>query len=268
MDREEFQLHNVSKKEYNDLLNDCFNLIDPNLLDLNFFDTLTLDTNSSKYPATTTDELNESLVTPVKVDSMAVKQIDGPLTTEPIKDQKETVTQVQAESPISSNVISYFDPCVISTPAKPNYNNNNTISTIHQTQQQSFDSFNSTLNCTSYSHPYSFTSLQEKSPVFVPVMTFTTNSNAPHNHVALPYNSILVTIPPEATATTPAMPPTVISSIQANNSSNQMQYLNQQIQAGPISKRPGCRAKRSRFKSAAYRELENLDPNSIKPKVS
>lgn len=251
----------MSKKEVNDLLNDWYSCVD-----VNFWDTLTLDTSSSKHPPTSTttaiDDLNKSLVTPIK-------QIDEPLTTpDPNKTQKQSNTPVSIESPITSNTeITYFDPSVMSTPAKLNYNND-AISPVHRTQQ-SFDSFNSTLlsvndtmtHCTSY--PYSFT----PQPVFVPVMTFTTNSNASSDQLAIPYNSILVTIPPEATATTPAMPPTVISSIQSSNDSNQILGLSQKIEAGPPNKKLGCRAKRSRFKSALYRELENLDPNAVVQKV-
>ncbi|XP_055309941.1 uncharacterized protein LOC129573467 [Sitodiplosis mosellana] len=268
-DREEFQHVNVSKKEVNDLLNDWYSCIDINFLDLNEFDTLTLDTSSSKHPPTATDDLNESLVTPVK-------QIDEP---EPNKYQTPSETaEVPVDSPeIPSNPgISYFDPSAISTPSKPNYINSPTTR-IHRTQQQSLNSSNSTLlsvnetttvHNTSYPYAYSVKPLQDKTSVFVPVMTFTTNSNASPHELTLSYpSSILVTIPSDATSTTPAMPPTMISSIQSIHNSNQMlQMSQQQIGAGQTIKRPGCRAKRSRFKSAVYKELENLDPNTLIPK--
>lgn len=253
-DREEFQQVNVSKKEVNDLLNDWCSCIDLNFLDFNDLDGLTLDTSSSKHLPTTSNATNESLVTPVK-------QIDESVIT-PEPNQNQTKSDM-----ISSNPgISYFDPISISTPAKPNYNNNSIPTIYHQTQQQSFDTFNNTLFSVNESG-FSYTSPRDKSTVLVPVMTFTTNSNASPNQLASPYN-VYVTIPPETTATTPAMSSTVISSIQSNNNNNQIIHLSQQIEAGRVVKRPGCRAKRSRFKSAAYRELDNLDPNAIVPKVS
>lgn len=229
-----------------------------NLLDLNEFDILTLDTGTSKHPPAETDNLNDSLVTPIKQD-------EEPLNT---PEPNKTQTQETIGSPLSCNPeISYFDPSAISTPAKPNYDNNS-FSSLNQTQQQqSFDSFNSTLLSVNEPIPpcaYSINPMQDKSSVFVPVMTFTTNSNASPHQLALPYNSILITIPPEATMTTPAMPPTMISSVQSNNSNSNL-LLSQPNETGP--KRPGCRAKRSRFKSAVYRELENLDPNAKAPMV-
>lgn len=251
-DREEFQHVNVSKKEVNDLLNDWCSCIDLNFLDFNDLDNLTLETNSTKHLPTTSNETNESLVTPVK-------QIDESLNT-PESNKNQTKSDM-----ISSNPgISYFDPISISTPAKPNYNNNSISPMYHQTQQQSFDRFNNTLFSVNESG-FSFPPPRDKSTVLVPVMTFTTNASS--NPSTSPYN-VYVTIPSETTATTSAMSPTVISSIQSNNNNNRMLHLSQQIEAGAAVKKPGCRAKRSRFKSASYRELDNLDPNAIVPKAS
>lgn len=207
-------------------------------------------------------DLNTSLITPVK-------HIDQCIST-PETGKNQPQSQLPIGSPTPSNTnISYFDPSAVSTPAKPNFNNSHISPATQQQRHQSFDSFNSTLlaineSSTQYSYPaYSISPLETKSPV----ITFTTNQNAMPNNSTMTYSSILITTPCES-ITTPAMPATVISSIQIDNSNNQITQLNRQIQGGPAPKRAGCRAKRSRFKSAAYKELEHLDPNMIRPRVS
>lgn len=273
-DREEFQQINVSKKEVSDLLSDWYSCIDVNFLDLNDFDPITLDPNVSKQPSNVqVENLSGTLITPVK-------QIDEPLSTpetDDIRSQTQMLTHKQTQSlseetiqsPLSSK-LNYFDPCAISTPSKPNFNNN-FISPNEQLQQQSFNSFNSSLLSVNGSLAHDtycknvHTSLHDNSPVFVPVMTFTTNSNASVNNVSLPYNSILITIPSEATATTSAMPSTLISSIQTHGFGNK---IKPQSETTPSSKKPGCRSKISRFKNAAFAELGNFDLNSIESQVN
>lgn len=246
-----------------------------NSLDPNYSDTFAVDaSNSTKQEPTVREEVNESLLTPVK-------RIDEPLTTpENNKIQSQTSEpQAQIQTLLSSHSeISYFDPDANSTPAKPNPNNSS-VSSVHQShqqEQQSCDSFNNTplavneswANCTNSYLPnaHTFTPSNEKLPLFVPVMTLATNSNASSNNDALPHNSILISIPSDVTVTAPAiMPSTRLSSIQSNDISN---HSRQQIISGPAYKKPGCRSKRLRFRSAAYSELENLDPNSIEPPVS
>lgn len=209
---------------------------------------MTIDLNSAKQAPTADHPLNESLVTPVK-------QVDELLTIpEPSKVQVQTQEESRVESPVPNNTnISYFDPNAISTPAKPNFNN--IVSPALQTQQQSFNSFNSTLlsvnesstqNTPSYSvNAYSFSPLQQDNvPIYV--LTHTNSSVSPEN-CKLATN-----------ATT--------SSTQSN--SNEMQHLKHQVVTGSTPKRPGCRSKRSRFKRATYKELEHLNPYAIEPQVS
>lgn len=232
-------------------MNDWYSCIDINFLDLNEFDTLTLDTSSSKNPPITTQNMDDSLETPVK-------QMEEELTA---PEQNKEI-QVHIESP----QIGYFDTSVLSTPAKQNWSNSYISSPMQRTQQNSSLLSNDTTTVRNAPYTYSLTSIHDKSSIFMPVIAFTTNSIASPNQLALTY---LVSIPSDATSTTPTMTSTVISSIQTNKSNdNHLLDLTQQIDKVKTNKRPGYRAKRSRFKSARYIELENLDPNATKPKVS
>lgn len=268
-DREEFQHVNVSKKEVNDLFNELYNSLPEDLLN-EITDAIAFDTNPPKQISVqSNNNLNDTLITPVK-------RIESTLSTpEPNKDESQIQNPVASPAP-SNATIGYFDPNAISTPAKPNFNNNTISPATQQQHQQSFDSFNSTLlqinesstQSYSFQYPtYSLSPLDGKSHSFVPVMQYTTNSNTAINAAATPYSSFLIKASCESITTT-AMPSTVISSIQIDSGINQIAQLNRQIQGGPAPKKIGSRAKRSRFKNASYRELEHLDPNSIQPQVS
>lgn len=270
-DREEFQCGNVSKKEVNDLWNELFGYIDINFLESHeWVDPVTLDSNPTRQATTTTEAVsNESLVTPVK------QTDEAQITPEVSEIAEQRQTEIRVDSPVINNSnISYFDPNAISTPARPNFNISS-ISSSLQVQQQSINSFNSTLlsinesstqNTLSYStNSCSFSPLQQNNmSVFVPVVTFTTSPTLSSNKFSLP---IQITLPTEA-ITTKAIPSTIISSMTLNSSNNQMEHLKHQIDAGPALKRPGCKSKRSRFKSAAYKELENLSPYAFERQVS
>lgn len=227
---------------------------------------------SSFTQAVNADELDSTLVTPVKqIDEVTDKTLETP---DPNKMQCSS--QAPIESPILSNQINYFDPNSISTPAKMDCSTNS-ISATNQTQQSHNDSFNSTLLAVNETMqqpstpypltPYAFSPLQDKSPLFVPVMTFGSNSNTQPN-IPIPYSPIIITMPSQA-ITTPTIPSTVISSVQLNESSNNTEILqlNEQLQSRSMPKRPGCRSKKARFKSARYKDLEDSDPNLIQPKV-
>lgn len=216
------------------------------------------------------DELDSTLVTPVKqIDEATDKTLETP---DPNKLQCSS--QAPIESPILSNQINYFDPNSISTPAKMDCSTNS-ISATNQTQQSHNDSFSSTLLAVNETMqqpstpypltPYAFSPMQDKSPLFVPVMAIGSNSNTQPN---IPYSPIIITMPSQA-ITTPTIPSTVISSVQLNESSNntELLQLNEQLQSGSMPKRPGCRSKKARFKSARYKGLEDKDPNLIQPKV-
>lgn len=237
-------------------------------------DLLSFDESNSKQAAATEENLNESLITPVK-------QSDEPLTEHKEQDKMQSTQPAQPlkpkdcdriESPTLLNQeTTYFDPNAISTPGKPDFKNNH-LYTGHQLQQQSFDSCNSTLlsvndavppNQYSYSiNRYSFSPLQENTTIYSPIMTLAGNSRVSSNNISMPYNNQLV-------INMPAEAPTTLSNMISSVPSNcQIQYLNQQMEGGPISKRPGCRSKRSRFKSAVYKELEQLHPNAVDPQVN
>lgn len=258
-DREEFQLGSVSKKELKDLVNELTGFIDKT-----FFDYLSYSeaTNSKQVPATE-ENLNESLITPVKQNDDLFNAQKEPNKMQP--DQStlplESKEYGRIESPTLLNQsTTFFDPNAISTPGKPDFKTNH-ISSEHQSQQQSFDSFNSTLLSVNESlpptqHSYSFSPLQGNTAIHAPLMSFAGNYNVSSNNISAPYNQVLITMPSEAT-TTPAMPSAMLSS-----------YLNQETECSLTTKRPGCRSKRSRFKSASYKELEQLHPNAVDPHVS
>lgn len=267
----------VSKKEVNDLWNEVYKSIDIDSLDLrDLTDALTLDSNTPKQMTDQVQNLDESLITPVK-------ETEEPLTTaDASKIPTQPTCSVPAISPISSSSnINYFNPSIISTPAKSGHDCN-----VSQSQQQNLsgDSFNSTLlsinesTATQYSYAYpypmnanSFSQIESKSPILIPIMTCVTSiagvSGVPVNNHQLPSSAMIMPSQSTITTLTSAMPSTVISSIQSNDNSQPL-YLRRQIEAGPTPKRPGSRAKRSRFKSAIYNELENFNPNNFQPKVS
>lgn len=271
---------NVSKKEVDDLINDILNSCgDLNEFDLQcgvsdfteYANQLAVDGNLPKQVTVDVDDLNATLVTPVK------ELEESNSAPETSKNQSQSKV-LAASTPSTSNTnISYFDPSKMSTPAK-DINTSNQIPSLNQKpEQQSFDSFNSTFLHTSsgsdsrtlinqqftYQYPtnnYSIGSLELSSPILTPAVLITSTS---HATVAMPYAPIS-----SGTITTTAAPSNVISSIQSNENSIEITHLNRQLQAGPVQKKPGHRAKRTRFKSAIYTELENLDPNTIQPKVS
>lgn len=244
------------------------------------FGALADDWNPAKLAAINADELNATLETPVK-QTVNDESVDVPETN---KDQSPTTkVETAPSSPGASNTnISHFDPNAMSTPAKfiqtPDQQQ-------RQSQSQSLDSINSTLlappppNSTNYSSPlinqqftyayqyptntitYSIGSFESNSPIHIPPMT----SNVINQYSTQQYSANLIKMSSEATTTTSAIPSTVISSFQINENPIEIERLNRQIQS---RQKPGHRAKRSRFKSAAFKELENLDPNTIQPKVS
>lgn len=278
-DREEFQDGPVSKKEVTDLWTEVYNSIDwtndpflDHRLDLrDLTDFLTMDANTPKQMLPDqVQNLDDSLITPIK-------DTEQPLATpDASKNHAQPTDSVSVISPISSRAnISYFDPSIISTPAK-SIDSFSSDSNANQNQQQnlSCDSFNSILLSTnesatqySYTFPYpmntnSFSPLESKSPILNPITTShpVNNHQLPYSPVPMPSESSIMTL-------TSAMPPTVISSIQSIDS-NESLYLKRQIEAGPAPKKARTRAKRTRFKSAAYNELQNFDPSKFPPQVS
>lgn len=267
MDREEFQHGNVSKREVSDLFNELFSDFDINAWDFkDIHDTLTFDGTSSKQ-ATEAQNLNQSLITPIKqADEQLENQNESLVTPEPYNIESQSPASIQ-----SPNRINFFGPSAVSTPAKLITNNNS----ISPAQQPSYDSFNSTLlsvNDVSQQKympypvtPYAYSPQSDAAPTFVPTMSFTTNSVASSN-AALPYSSILIHPMPPGASTTPTIPSTVLSTMQTNN--NDIDQLNRQIVAGPAPKKSGTRSKKSRFKNIEYTDLLNFNPNAIQPKVS
>lgn len=251
------------------------------------FGALADDWNPAKLAVINADELNATLETPVKQtdETLVDETLVAPATKKDQPSPSKVVTG-PLSSPSTSNAnISYFDPNAMSTPAKG-------IQTPEQQQpqqqqSQSFDSFNSTLLAPSsqlstqsvnysgtqftYQYPttstYSIGSFEPNSPILIPVMTFTSNSNSV-NQYSTQLSSNLIKMPSEATTTTSAIPSTVITSFQADENSAETERLNRQIRSKSAQGKPGHRAKRSRFKSAAYRELEHLDLNTVQPKVN
>lgn len=228
---------------------------------------MAVDWNWPKQPTTNADDLNATLFTPNK-------QIEQCITPEPTQHQsksKVSVTQSPLPSPGPSNAnISYFDPSAMSTPARPNDGNRKCQETSDQQQQkqsESFDSFDSTLlaappptslispACTggsttpnSQQLTYSTIPIGSNLPIFAPITPF-----------QMQHSAITIAMSSEA-KTTSAISSTIVSSFQSNAHSIGS--------ASMVHKRPGYRDKRSRFKSATYRELEHLDPNTIPPRVS
>lgn len=218
------------------------------------------------------DDLNATLITPVK---QIEQSLATPETTQNLSKSKvATATSSTSSSPGPSNVsISYFDPTAMSTPARVNGQMVSTVrlETAEQSQQQqqqsdSFNSFDSTLLAPpiSPSIPSVNNGSTLNSPQFV--YQYPTNANLPtvSSESNLP---ILISIPQYQ------MQPIMINmssdpkTTSTTENTSEIDQLKRQIQSGPVSKKRGYRDKRSRFKSAAYVELENLDPNTIQPKV-
>lgn len=260
-DREEFQHGNVPKKEVHDLWNEIMeSCVNSDLSDYMDYGAL-IDTGINA------DDLNVTLETPVKQteDSLAAPE------TNKGRPSSSKVVNASIASPAASNAnISYFDPNAMSTPAK-------VIRTPErqQSQSQSFDSFNGTLLAPpsqpvsysgtisnqqyAYQYPtggtHSISSFGSSTPILIQTaMTLASNSNTLNQSI----QSSLVKMSSEAT-TTSAIPSTVVTSFQIDDNSIEVERQ--------IRSRPGHRAKLSRFKNAAYKELENLDPNAIQPKV-
>lgn len=248
------------------MFNDIANIIDVNLLDMcDFADTIS---NPPKQIADPVDDLNTSLVTPNK-------QIDEPLNT-PDASKNQSHSQSQLSPEPSQTNISYFDPRIMSTPGNRSFNNSNNSLNDHVPQQQQLqtpnqqpiDSFSSTSSLNenrgvpqySYQYPpFAFSPTVQHSPIVVAV---TTNSIAPPI-ASKPSASYFVSMPTDSITTT-AIPSTVTTPMQLSNSAAPP---SQTVHAEDSLKKPGCRAKKSRFKSIAYQELESLNPNSIQPQV-
>lgn len=279
-DREEFQHGNVPKKEVHDLWNEIMeSCVNSDLSEYPDFGALADDWNPAKLAAINADDLNATLETPVKqTDESLAPPETSKSRSSPSKGMAAPLT-----SPAASNAnISYFDPNAMSTPAKPDQTPEPQQSL---SQSQSFDSFNSTLLappsqpvCHSgtpvnqqyaYQYPTTYTihSYESSATVLIPTTTtFTSHPNTLNQYSTQPNQSNLVNMSSEA-ITTSVMPATVITSFQIEDNSNEMTRPNRSNRKGTVQGEPGRRAKKSRFKNAAYRELENLDPNAIQPKV-
>lgn len=252
-DREEFQPANVSKKELNDLKDELYEwLID---VPLNGFgDPFAFMTNTAK--PSTTDELNDSLVTPVK--DLPEPLLTPNTTTDMIT---EAETTIQASNDHNTSATNYFDPKIISTPARFDpvvsydygaympYQNTEQIYGQHPYTDpfnHSFSAINETLNQNSYSYPVGLSPYKDMNNSFlIPIVTFPTNPNDVQSNVSP------IILP------TPAMPSTIVTPKITIN------YCPPQQTETLVKTQPGCRAKRSRFKGATYKDLEHLDPNTI-----
>lgn len=283
-DREEFQHGNVPKKEVHDLWNEIMeSCVNSDLSEYPDFGALADDWNPAKLAGINADDLNATLETPIKQtdESTAVPE------TNKGRPSPSKVVATPLASPAASNAnISYFDPNAMSTPARIDQTRDRQQS---QSRSQSFDSFNSTLLAAPsqpvshsatpvnqqyvYQYPtgssYSISSLDSNIPILIQSpIPFGTNSTTFNQYSTQANQSNLIKMSSEAT-TTPAIPSTVITSFQIDNDSIEMeQSTNRQTRSrSSVQRKPGHRAKLSRFKNAAYKELENLDPNAIQPKV-
>lgn len=281
-DREEFQHGNVPKKEVHDLWNEIMeSCVNSDLSEYPDFGALADDWNPAKLAGINADDLNATLETPVK---QTDESLAPPEANKSRSSPSKGMTAPLA-SPAASNAnISYFDPNAMSTPAKIDQTPERQQS---QSQSQSFDSFNSTLLAPpshpashsgtpvnqqyAYQYPtgstYSINSFDSNIPILIhTTLAFASNQNTLNQYSTQPIQSNLVKMSSEA-ITTSAIPATVITSFQIDDNSIEMTHPNQPNRTGPARGKPGHRAKLSRFKNAAYKELENLDPNTMQPKV-
>lgn len=154
----------------------------------------------------------------------------------------------------------YFNPKIISTPARPDFSyhnsdfNNQYISypTIELPTFSNQSSF--TDNNTSYFAGNETLNQQPFNPITYSPLKFVTF--APN---AMETSSNMFTVPPMI-VTTSAMPSTIVTPTIAINYAP---ILPAQEKVENIKTRPGSRSKRSRFKGATFADLENLDPNTI-----
>lgn len=271
-DREEFQHGNVPKKEVHDLWNEIMeSCVNSDLSEYPDFGALADDWNPAKLAAINADDLDATLETPIKQteESSAVPETN--------KGRSKVVAAPMA-SPAASNAnISYFDPNAMSTPARVDQTPEQQQS---QSRSQSFDSFNSTLLAPPsqptnhgstpvnqqyvYQYPTGSTySFDSNTPILIQTpIPFAGNSNTLNQYLTRASQSNIVKMSSEA-VTTSAIPSTVITSFQIDDDSTRMTPRNRQTRSG---RKSGHRSKTPRFKNA-YKELENLDPNAIQPKV-
>lgn len=251
-DREEFQQSTVPRKEVNDLLSELFDL-PSNFLDFNYVsDMLTIDTNAQNKPALEMQDLDQSLVTPIK-------EMDAALKT---PNNNSGIIEEMQNSPITSNTsVHYFDPNVASTPARPL----GEVSIPSDNELQQSTNLSNTLVASTdsnsqYSYPYltnsfMYNSSQDKSSIFVPFIKLA--ANTPQNDVSVPNTPIVVSFPSNLVMTPYSNQTTAINP--------EVVRLAQQLEGGPVPKRPGCRSKAVRFRN--FKELENLTPSQVKAKV-
>lgn len=280
VDREELRHVNVSKKELNDLFNELYE----SLLDVDLDEgTVLVNTSSNsdnlknvvKTSALTTStkdtSSNTTTLCTFDTQSKTTDKSDNdmlPTTVSPTI----TVTR-QSTIDQSSNC---FYPSAMSTPARQTkLNESQTLSsTIFNGNSQIVDSMNASVlsltETSSYTYQYpvnpvTFSPLKETPPILIPLIALnSTQSTSMFQSNMLQYSSILITMPTTSTTNTPHM-----SAIALNTASNSdpIVCLNRQIEIGKM-KRDGVRSKRSRFKSALYNDLENLNPNSVVTQVN
>lgn len=253
-DREEFQHVNVSKKELDDLINDLWN----NCGDLNSYDLQPSMNDFDEYA----NQLNPDGNLP-KQATIDVDDLNATLET-PNKQTEESQSEVAAASSAGpSNANTYFNPSKMSTPAKASFDSNQISEASYQTteqpqQQQSLASFDNSLISSANN---SSTLGDQQFTYQYPFVTFNDNSSA---SVPTQSSMNLNKMPSEA-ITTSAIPGTPIPSSQSNEKSVEIVPMDEQLQGASVEKKPGCRAKRARFKT--YKNLEDLDPSAMQPKV-
>lgn len=254
-DREEFQLANVPKKELKTLRDDLYEWL---FFSEGFDDPSTIVSNNNNPKPTdpipsTSANLNDSLITPVKD---MPEPIMLNITAENIS---EIDTTMQSPHIQNNSANEYFNPRIISTPARPDLFH-------HSSDFNKYMSY-PTIELPTFSNQTSFT--DNNTTFFAGNETFGQQSfnpitYSPFKFVTFPPNAVetssnVFTVP-SMIMTTPALPSTIVTPTIAINYAP---MLSVQEKVENIKTRPGCRSKRSRFKGAIFPDLENLDPNSI-----
>lgn len=267
-DREEFQLANVPKKELKTLRDDLYEWLS---FSEGFDDPSTIMTNNNSKPTepipSTSANLNDSLITPVK-DMPAPIMLN--ITTENIP---ETNTTMQSPHIQNNSANDYFNPKIISTPARPDllYHNsdyNNQYMSYPTIELPTFSNQSSfTDNNTSYMNGNETLGQQQyiSQQPFNGQQPFNSIAYSPFKLVTFAPNAVetssnMFTVPPMI-MTTPAMPSTIVTPTISINYAPILPNVQEKVEN--IKTRLGCRSKRSRFKGANFRDLENLDPNTI-----
>lgn len=250
----------MSKKELNDLLNEIYeSLIEGHDLVHNDIDTHQANVQSATDDLITPHkDLNQQLTTP------ETSKIESPQQAPNDNSSQFALTNTSITVRDDLLTSTYFDPNVMSTPARPPDKPSYSQQTVNYSMTQYSDTANSTLisaneTSTHYTYQYpvnTFSPMKDNTtPILLPIISL----NATPNQTIVANG--LMQSSPSVYLAMQSFPQTSFDSSVASNNLNCS--IHQPEQNAPQKARAGSRSKRNRFKSALYSDLEGLDAKMI-----